>query len=109
MLDTFQALAEPNRLAIVSLLKAGPRSVGDVVDALGIRQPQVSKHLSTLKAAGLVEVHPEANRRIYRLRAQPFMSLQAWLEDYRALWAARFDEMDKILEEIQQPGDEPEE
>ena len=75
MLDTFRALAEPSRLRIVELLSGGPLPVGTVVDRLGIRQPQASKHLRVLSEAGLVEVRPIAQQRIYALRPEPLQEL----------------------------------
>ena len=71
MLETFRALAEPNRLQIIELLLNGPRPVGDMVEQLGLRQPQVSKHLRVLSEAGLVDVRVDAQRRIYALRPAP--------------------------------------
>ena len=94
---TLSALAEPNRLAIVELLRRKPRAVGEIVDRLGLQQPQVSKHLRVLSDAGLVEVHPLAQQRIYSLRAQPLKDLDAWLEPYRRTWDERFDRLDGVL------------
>jgi DNA-binding transcriptional ArsR family regulator len=102
MMATLSALAESNRLHIVELLRDGPRSVGEISERLQLRQPQVSKHLRVLSAAGLVEVHPVAQQRIYQLRAQPFHELDAWLESYRHIWDARFDRLETYLHEVQQ-------
>jgi len=66
------ALSEPNRLRIVELLREGPLSVGEIADRLGLNHPQASKHLRVLSDAGIVEVHAIANRRIYKLRPEPF-------------------------------------
>lgn len=101
MVETFAALAEPNRLRIVGLLRGGPRSVGDISERLTIRQPQVSKHLHTLKAAGLVDVEARAQSRVYALRAKPLRQMHDWLEKYRTLWDARFAELDELLVELQ--------
>jgi DNA-binding transcriptional ArsR family regulator len=101
MLETFRALAEPSRLQIVDLLLKGPLSVGEVVDQIGIRQPQASKHLHVLAEFGLVEVHPDAQRRIYSLRAQPLQELDLWLQRYRRLWEEQFERLDAVLEELQ--------
>lgn len=94
---TFSALAEPNRLHIVELLHDGPRPVGEIVDRLHLHQPQVSKHLRVLADAGLVEVKPLAQQRIYQLRLQPFKEIDHWLEKYRSLWNERFDRLDTLL------------
>lgn len=102
MLETLSALAEPNRLRIVALLRAGPRPVGEISGRLRLRQPQVSKHLRLLKEAGLVGVQPVAQQRVYELLPEPFRELHAWLEDYRQLWDARFDALDDVIEELKQ-------
>ena len=100
MLATFVALAEPNRLRLVELLKGGPRAVGEISEALDIRQPQVSKHLRVLSDAGLVDMRIDAQRRIYRLRAEPLQELDAWLAGYRQYWAKNFESLDEVLEEL---------
>ena len=89
MNGTLTALAEPKRLQIVELLLDGPRPVGEIVDKLGLRQPQVSKHLRVLNDAGLVDVRPVAQQRIYSLKPQPFKELNDWLRSYRRLWASK--------------------
>lgn len=99
MQNTLSALAEPNRLQIVELLRRKPLAVGEIVDRLRLRQPQVSKHLRVLSEAGLVEVHAVAQKRIYSLRAEPFKELDAWLERYRRTQDERFDRLDEILRE----------
>ena len=98
MVETLAALAEPNRLRIVDLLRAGPQAVGDIGDRLRLQQPQVSKHLRVLRAAGLVDVQPAAQRRLYQLRPSPFRELQGWLEDYRKLWDERLDGLEAVVE-----------
>jgi DNA-binding transcriptional ArsR family regulator len=100
MMETLRALAEPSRFQIVELLRNGPRPVGDVVDRLGLRQPQVSKHLRVLSEAGLVEVRVDAQRRIYALRPQPLQELEVWIERYRRIWEANFQRLDALLEEF---------
>ncbi len=100
MLETFAALGEPNRYRIVELLRSGPRPVNDIGARLRLRQPQVSKHLRVLKQAGLVDVQPRAQQRLYELRAQPLRRLHDWLERYRQLWDARFEELDELIEEL---------
>jgi DNA-binding transcriptional ArsR family regulator len=102
------ALAEPNRLHIVELLKDGPRAVGDIADQLHLNQPQTSKHLRVLCDAGLTEVHAVANRRIYKLRPQQFQEMDRWLDSYRKLWEERFDRLDEYLRvlQAQKPDDE---
>lgn len=99
MIATLRALAEPNRFHIVELLRDGPRPVGDMAHRLGLRQPQVSKHLRVLSDAGLVEVRVDAQRRIYALRPEPLQELEVWLERYRRLWEDNFQRLDALLDE----------
>ena len=100
-LITLSALAEPHRLHIVELLRNGPLSVGEITERIGLRQPQLSKHLRVLSDSGLVEVQPSANRRIYNLLPQPFMELDDWITSFRMLWEDRFDRLDEYLRELQ--------
>jgi DNA-binding transcriptional ArsR family regulator len=95
------ALMEPNRLHIVELLRDGPLTVGQIAERLALRQPQVSKHLKVLSEATIVEVQPQANRRIYQLRHEPFQELEIWLNSFRHLWDQRFDRLDDYLLELQ--------
>lgn len=95
------ALAEPNRMRIVELLRDGPLTVGGLADRVGLRQPQTSKHLKILSDAGLVEVEAAANRRIYRLRPEPFLALDAWLHSFQRVMQERFDNLDDYLRELQ--------
>jgi len=100
MIETLKALAEPNRFQIVELLLDGPRPVGDLVDQLGLRQPQVSKHLRVLSDAGLVGVRVDAQRRIYALRPEALKELELWVEKYRRVWEENFQRLDGLLEEM---------
>jgi DNA-binding transcriptional ArsR family regulator len=99
---TFSVLAEPVRRDILELLRDGERSVGDLVAALELTQPGVSKHLRVLREAGLVEVRPEAQKRWYGLRPEPLAELDAWLAPYRRLWAARLDALERHLDDDQE-------
>ena len=96
---TFAVIAEPSRRDILDLLREGERPVGDLVDSLGLSQPSVSKHLRVLREAGLVEVRVDAQRRLYRLRAQPLVEVDEWLEPYRELWGRSLDRLGHHLEE----------
>jgi len=98
----FTALGEPTRLQIVEFLKDGPRPVGDIVGRLQLDQPKVSKHLRVLSDAGLVEVRPVAQQRIYSLNPQRFQELDAWLASYRRLWTDRMDRFANVLDDEQQ-------
>jgi DNA-binding transcriptional ArsR family regulator len=100
--QTLAALGEPNRLRIVELLCAGPRSVNEIHGRLGLRQSQASQHLKVLRDVGLVEMEPRAQQRLYRLRAEPLKQLHQWLDRYRHVWEERFEELDTIVEELKQ-------
>jgi DNA-binding transcriptional ArsR family regulator len=101
MKTLWTALTEPNRLHIVELLRDGPLTVGQITQQMGLPQPQVSKHLKVLSEAAIVEVQPQANRRIYTLRREPFQELEVWLRSFRRLWEERFDRLDDYLLELQ--------
>jgi DNA-binding transcriptional ArsR family regulator len=101
VIETFAALAEPNRLRIVELLRSGARSVNEIGARLELNQPQVSKHLRVLKNAGLVAVEPRAQQRVYELRARSLRQLHDWLERYRKVWDARFDALDDLVVELE--------
>ncbi|MCA9727429.1 MAG: metalloregulator ArsR/SmtB family transcription factor [Candidatus Eisenbacteria bacterium] len=98
--ETMTALAEPNRFRIVELLRDGPQPVNDIGQRLRMNQPQVSKHLRVLKDAGLVDVHPRAQQRLYELRPQPLQELDQWLARYRRLWDERFEQLDELVAEL---------
>jgi DNA-binding transcriptional ArsR family regulator len=102
--EVLSALAEPNRLQIVELLRRKPLAVGEIVERLRLRQPQVSKHLRVLSAAGLVEVRPVAQQRIYSLRPERFKELDVWLERYRRSVSERFDRLDEVLRDQKEKG-----
>ena len=96
---TLSALAEPNRLRIVELLRERPRPVGEIAKRLRLRQPQVSKHLRVLSDAGLVDVRPVAQQRIYQLRSEPFNELDTWLEKFRRRVSDRMDRLEGLIGE----------
>lgn len=98
---TFAALGDPSRLEIVELLRRRPFSVGGIADTLGIRQPQVSKHLKVLREAGVVDVEPVARRRIYHLAPAVFEELGDWVESFEALWEERLDSLEDVLAAMQ--------
>lgn len=84
-----QALGDPSRRTLLEILREHPATAGDLADALPIARPGVSRHLRVLREAGLVDVRHEAQRRIYSLRPEALMEVDAWLDDYRALWEHR--------------------
>lgn len=99
------ALSEPNRMRIVELLRDGPLAVSEIADRLELRQPQTSKHLKVLGDSGIVEATAEANRRIYRLRPEPFQALDAWLHSFRGITEESLDKLDAYLQELQDHDD----
>ncbi|MCB0965170.1 MAG: winged helix-turn-helix transcriptional regulator [Acidimicrobiales bacterium] len=104
---TFSALGEPSRLRIVELLRAGPASVGEIVEALGLRQPQVSKHLRVLHDVGLVSADAVSRQRIYHLESEPFEAIAAWVDSFEALWDARLDSLGRYLEALPSDPNDP--
>jgi len=91
MPDAFQILADPTRRRLIEELRGGERSVGQLVDAVDIGQPGVSRQLAILQDAQFVVVRPEGRRRLYTLRPEPFRELDDWMMGYRAMWDARLD------------------
>lgn len=100
-MTTLSALAEPNRMHIVELLRDGPLSVGEIADKLELRQPQASKHLKVLSDAGLLAVKADANRRIYQLKPEPFQALDSWVKSFRRLMEDRMDHLEAHLRDVQ--------
>jgi DNA-binding transcriptional ArsR family regulator len=96
---TLAALGEPSRLRIVEWLRSGPSSVGELVEALGIRQPQVSKHLKVLNESGIVSGEQDGRRRIYRLEAEAFESIAQWAGSFERSWEVRLDSLGEFLED----------
>jgi DNA-binding transcriptional ArsR family regulator len=96
-------IAEPTRRRILDAIRGGERSVGELVERVGMHQPGVSRHLKVLRDAGLVEVRRDAQRRLYRLRPEPLMELDRWLEPYRAEWKSRLDALEQHLQRTATP------
>jgi DNA-binding transcriptional ArsR family regulator len=96
-------IAEPTRRRILDAVRDGERSVGELVQQVGKHQPGVSRHLKVLRDAGLVEVRRDAQRRLYRLRPEPLMELDAWLEPYRVEWTGRLDSLERHLRRTTKP------
>ena len=105
MAAPFAVLAEPHRRQILDLLLAAERPVGDLVAALSVSQPAVSKHLRVLREAGLVDVRVDAQRRIYSVRSEPLQAVDEWLAPYRRLWASRLDALERHLDEMEPDGE----
>lgn len=100
------AISEPNRFRIVELLRDGPQPVGGIVDALGLGQPQVSRHLRLLAEAGVVEVTKRAQQRIYRLNTESMRELSDWVQGFAVLWSERMDRLGSFLEDDDRAPDE---
>jgi DNA-binding transcriptional ArsR family regulator len=98
--STFAIIAEPNRRAILSLLASSERSVGEIERKLRMPQPSVSKHLRLLRDAGFVEARVDAQRRLYRIRPEPLMEVDAWLAPFRRFWSAHIDALERHLDRI---------
>ena len=103
--DAFNAVAEPRRRQILDLLADRERPVNELVELLGIPQPQVSKHLRVLREVGVVQVREDGRQRLYRLNAQALRPIHDWVKDYERLWSDRFDLMDAVLEDLNQQED----
>ena len=98
--DAFNAVAEPRRRQILDVLAGGERPVNDLVHALGLAQPQVSKHLRVLREVGAVDVRDEGRQRMYRLNGEALKPIHDWVKAYEGSWSARFDELDVVLEDL---------
>lgn len=94
----FETLAEPNRRRILDLLREGERPAGDLVDAMGISQPNLSKHLRVLREADLVSVRPEGRLRLYSVNAARLAGIDAWLAPYRRFWSSKLDALEEHLD-----------
>ncbi len=97
-IDTFAVIAEPTRRRILARLRSAESSVGDLVTALQLSQPAVSKHLRVLRDAGLVTSRTAAQQRIYSLDTEPLRELDGWLEPYRRLWTTHLDALERHLD-----------
>jgi DNA-binding transcriptional ArsR family regulator len=100
-LTLFHALADPARLRIVEAMKSGECAVGDIVETMDIHQSGVSRHLRILADAGIVQMRPDGQKRLYSLRKGAFDQLDAWVAGYRRHWEARLDRFGAALERRQ--------
>ncbi len=98
--DTFAALADPTRRAILERLMEGEASVAELTEPFAMSQPAISKHLKYLERAGLVSRHRDAQRRMCRLEAAPMAQAVAWLEGYRRFWEANYARLNDLLERM---------
>jgi DNA-binding transcriptional ArsR family regulator len=98
--DAFTAIAEPRRRQILDALAGGERPVNDLVRALGIAQPQVSKHLRVLREVGAVDVREDGRQRLYRLNGRALKPIHDWVKGYEQSWSERFEQLDAVLEDL---------
>jgi DNA-binding transcriptional ArsR family regulator len=105
--SSFAIIAEPNRRAILSMLASSERSVGEFERRLGMPQTSVSKHLRVLREAGFVEARVEAQRRVYRIRPEPLMEVDAWLTPFRRFWTTHVDALERHLDRMAQQQQTP--
>jgi len=101
MESAFGIIAEPNRRAILSLLAFSEQSVSEIEERLRMSQPSVSKHLKVLREAGFVEARVDAQRRVYRLRPEPLMDIDAWLAPFRRFWSTHVDALERHLDRME--------
>jgi DNA-binding transcriptional ArsR family regulator len=104
MQSAFEIIAEPHRRAILDLLMSSRQSVGQIERRLRMPQPMVSKHLRVLREGGFVESTTDAQRRLYRLRPEPFQQLDQWLIPFRRLWSAHLDALQRHLDRMDEPA-----
>ena len=100
--DAFAVLAEPTRRRILDVLRGSERSVGDLVDALAVSQPTMSKHLKVLRDAGFVSCRTAAQQRIYRVEPRPLRDVDAWLAPYRRMWSTHLDALERHLDNLEE-------
>lgn len=101
MATTFELLADPTRRRMLDELRTGERSVGELVERLGMSQPAVSKQLRVLREAGLATVRADAQRRIYRLEPRGLKEIDEWLAPYRVFWEDRLDALERTLDSME--------
>jgi DNA-binding transcriptional ArsR family regulator len=99
--DTFNAVAEPRRRQILDVLAGGERPVNDLVEELGLAQPQVSKHLRVLREVGAVDVREEGRQRLYSINGLALKPIHDWVQNYEQLWTGRFDALDAVLDDLE--------
>jgi DNA-binding transcriptional ArsR family regulator len=98
--DAFNAIAEPRRRAILDLLASRERSVGELVELVGVAQPLVSKHLTVLRTVGVVDVRDEGRHRVYRLNGAALRPVHEWISRFEQTWTGRFDRLDDVLDDL---------
>jgi DNA-binding transcriptional ArsR family regulator len=105
--DAFSAVAEASRRDLLDAIGTGEVTVGELVDRVGLSQPQVSKHLGVLRAVGLVLVRVDGRHRWYRVNGPELQPIHDWVRHFERTWNARLDRLDDLLAELQAPEDNP--
>ena len=105
--DAFNAVAEASRRELLDALGTGEATVGELVDRLGMSQPQVSKHLAVLRAVGLVLVRVEGRHHWYRVNGPALKPIHDWVRTFERTWNTRLDRLDDLLAELQSEEEEP--
>lgn len=98
--DAFNAVAEPRRRQILDALNDGERSVNELVELLGLGQPQVSKHLRVLREVGAVDVREDGRQRLYRLNGEALRPIHDWVSAFARTWEERYEALDQVLQEL---------
>ena len=104
--DAFNAVAEPRRRQILDVLARGERPVNDLVQELGLGQPQVSKHLRVLREVGAVDVRGDGRRRVYRLNGEALRPIHEWVKDFERTWSERFEQLDAVLDDLKKEDED---
>jgi DNA-binding transcriptional ArsR family regulator len=102
--DAFNAVAEPRRRQILDVLSTGEQAVNDLVQRVGMPQPQVSKHLRVLRDVGAVVVRDEGRQRFYRVNGHALKPIHDWVRSYEQMWSDRFDQLDRVLDDLKEAG-----
>ncbi len=102
--DTFNAIAEPRRREILSYLAGDERPVGDIVAALGLEQPSVSKHLRVLRDVGLVRMRCQGRQKLYRTNAEAIRPLHEWAETFERYWQHQLHRVKELAEATARQG-----
>jgi DNA-binding transcriptional ArsR family regulator len=105
--DAFNAVSDASRRGLLDALGDGEATVGELVDQLGLSQPQVSKHLGVLRTVGLVLVRVDGRRRWYRVNGPALRPVHDWVRTFERTWNTRLDRLDDVLAELQTQENQP--
>ena len=100
--DVFNAVAEASRRQILDAIGAGERTVNELVELVGLTQPQVSKHLAVLRAVGVVAVRDDGRYRRYRVNGPALQPIHDWVRPFARTWNERLDRLDELLTDLQE-------